>query len=311
MPHSHQLFPTAIETLPVDTPNLNPDKYQFLRALRPFSFSVALITCGLGVAIAFERGQGDLVRALVVILAGVLLQGASNLANDHADLHFWHSRTGMLADQIIKQIRFNFKVAGLFTLCASVMGIWLVITVGWPLLLLGISGVLAGYFYTGEPIVYKHRGFGVPAVFILTGILMVSGAYYAVSGQWDNHVLWSAVPVSLISAALLVSNEIRDYLDDKASSIKTLTVRVGFDNAKAIYMVLLLVVFPISFYQFWQGLLWNPLFLLPSLLFIWQPAKLLLCSPGDIELAKLPPLTGRFFLVFGLGYILSFISWGQ
>ncbi|WP_422137657.1 prenyltransferase [Endozoicomonas sp. ALC020] len=289
----------------MDTPNLNPDKYRFARALRPFSFSVALITCGLGVAVAFSKGEGDIARAVAVMIAGILLQAASNLANDHADLHFWNSKTGQLAEQVIQQIRRNFAFAGLFALVATVIGLWLVWKTGWPLFLMGLFGVTAGYFYTGEPIVYKHLGLGVPAVFILTGVLMVSGSYYAVSGVWNNKLLWVSIPVSLLTAALLVSNEIRDYLEDQSSNIRTLTVRIGFDTSKKLYAILLLSVYPISYYLYLNNLLIKPVYLIFSLLLILQPIKLLRCSPGDYELNKLPPLSGRFFLVFGICFILS------
>lgn len=288
-------------------PYLNPDKYRFVRALRPFSYSVALITCGLGVTLSFVREHGDLLRGILVIMAGVLLQAASNLANDHADLALWKNRTGKMAELANSRIRFNFCIAGLCTLFASLMGLYLVLDVGWPLLVFGFSGVVAGYFYTGAPIHYKSRGLGVPAVFLLTGVLMVSGAYYAVSAEWSNQVVLISLPVSLLASALLLANELRDSHDDKANNIGTLTVRIGFDCSKALYALCLLLTYPLSFYLFISGYIQNPLFLLISLIFAWQPMRLLMCEAGDVQLARLPPLTGRFFVIFGLGYIFSVI----
>ena len=287
------------------TPYLNPEKYRFVRALRPFSYSVALITCGLGVTLSSVRDHGDPLRGLLVILAGILLQAASNLANDHADLALWKNRTGSMVELAVGRIRFNFMVAGLLTLIASLMGIYLVLDVGWPLLAFGVSGIVAGYFYTGEPVHYKSRGFGVPAVFLLTGVLMVSGAYYAVSAEWSNQVVLISLPVSLLASALLLANELRDYLDDKANKIGTLTVKIGFNNSKALYTLCLLLTYPVSFYLFIIGAIQNPLFLLLSLVFVWQPLRLLMCEAGDVQLVQLPPLTGRYFIVFGVGYILS------
>lgn len=304
MAHSSTLSRLS-ENPQVDRSNLHPEKYRFAKALRPFSFSVALITCGLGIAVAFSMGEGDIARAVAVMMAGILLQAASNLANDHADLHFWNGRAGLLAEQAIQQIRRNFAIAGLFILLAIAIGLWLVWMTGWPLFLLGLFGVITGYFYTGEPIVYKHRGWGVPAVFLLTGVLMVSGSYYAVSGIWSNELIWVSIPVSLLTAALLVSNEIRDYLDDQSSSIRTLTVRMGFDASRILYISLLLMVYPISYYLYLNNLIMNPVYLIFSLLVIWQPIKLLKCSPDDYQLTNLPPTTGRFFLVFGICFIFS------
>ena len=289
------------------TPYLNPDKYRFIRALRPFSYSVALITCGLGVTLSFVHDHSDSLRGVLVILAGVLLQAASNLANDHADLALWKNRTGSMAELAVRRIRFNFLIAGVLTLTASLMGVYLVINVGWQLLVFGASGIIAGYFYTGGPIHYKSRGLGVPAVFLLTGVLMVSGSYYAVSGEWSNQVVLTSLPVSLLASALLLANELRDYLDDKAHKIGTLTVKVGFNNSKALYTLCLLLTYPLSFYLFIIGAIENPLFLLFSLVFVWQPLRLLMCEAGDVQLARLPPLTGRYFVVFGLAYIFSVI----
>ena len=289
----------------MDTTHLNPDKYRLIKALRPFSYSVALITCGLGVALAYSHNLGDGLRSLMVIFAGVFLQAASNLANDHADIALWRKRSGDLSQQVIRHIQRNFLLAGIFVLVASLMGLWLVSQVGWPLLLLGILGVLGGYSYTGEPLNYKQRGWGVPAVFLLTGVLMVAGSYYAVSGEWSNQMMLLSVPVSLLASALLLANETRDYLDDLNCNIRTLTVRIGFEKAKVLYAILLLVVYPLSFYFFLNGGISNLLYLLPSLAFVWQPVRLLFYGPGDMQLVCLPPLTGRFFMVFGLGFIYS------
>lgn len=289
----------------MDTLDLNPDKYRLVRALRPFSYSVALVTCGLGVVLAYQQGNGNELRALLVILAGVLLQAASNLANDHADIALWKQQPGELAKQVIQQIKLNFMLAGIFTFSACLMGVWLVKEVGWPLLMLGIIGVAGGYFYTGEPVNYKQRGWGVPAVFLFTGVLMVSGAYYAVGGVWDSIIAWISVPVSLLASALILSNEIRDYLDDTSHNIRTLTVRIGLIKAKSLYALLLLSVFPLSFLLYWLGELSNPFYILIALPLTIQPLKLLGNRADDAEMVRLPPLTGRFFMVFGLCFIFS------
>ncbi|MDP0563120.1 MAG: prenyltransferase [Candidatus Endonucleobacter sp. (ex Gigantidas childressi)] len=283
----------------------SPDKYRLIRALRPFSYSVALVNCGLGVALACFHGKGDPLRAILVIVAGVLLQAATNLANDYADIGFWMKHSGVMVGGVVKQIRLNCFLAILLTVIAITIGIWLSLQVGWYLLALGAVGVFGGYSYTGEPIHYKRLGLGVFAAFVFTGVLMVVGSNYAVCGVWDTKVILISIPVSLLSSALLFSNEIRDYTDDLSCSIRTMTVRVGIRLAKLVYGLLLFAVYPVSLWLSWKGWVNNLLYLLPSLLFIWQPIWLLLKSTEDSQLIRLPPLTGRFFLCFGVGFILS------
>ncbi len=284
---------------------LNPEKYRLIRALRPFSYSVALVTCGLGVALAYEQGRGNLLRAVLVMMAGVLLQAASNLANDHADLALWRHRYDTQSAQAVKQIKRNFLLAGICALIASAMGLVLVWQVGWPLLVLGVFGVLGGYFYTGEPVNYKQRGLGVPAVFLLTGVLMVSGTYYGVSGVWSYWIGLISIPVSLLASALLLANEIRDYNEDLDHNIQTLTVRMGLSASKKLYVAVVISVFPVSLLLYGLDAIHSPCWLLPPLLFVPRPLTLLNPRCKNKAAKQLPPVTGRFFMVFGICFILA------
>ena len=278
----------------------NPEKYRLIRALRPFSYSVALITCGLGVALAWVHEQGDVLRSVMVMLAGVFLQAAVNLFNDHADLSYWQQRSDETALRVVQRIQQNTRYALGFAVAGVVIGLWLVLESGWQLFVLGLVGVLGGYAYTGEPIQYKNHGLGVPGVFIFTGILMVTGGYYAVSNEWHIQVLLLAVPVSLLSAALLLANELRDFNDDKLAGIKTLTVRVGCSLARQIYLGCMLSVIPLSIVFLWLGILPGWYWTLPSLLVLIQPYKTVKAMKA---LETLPPMTGRFFMLFGVGFI--------
>jgi len=266
---------------------------------------VAIVACGLGVALAYHQGNGSEVRAVLVILAGLLLQAASNLVNDHADITLWQQHSGEQARQAIAQISFNFRLAGVLALLGCLIGLWLVQEVGWPLLALGIFGVIGGYCYTGEPVNYKELGLGVPAVFLFTGVLMVTGACYAVGGSWNYEMVWVSIPVSMLSSALILANEIRDHQDDVHHNIRTLTVRVGLSKAKWLYGGLLLAVFPFSIALYWVGSLSNPLYLLLALPFVVAPLKLLSDHCDEKDRERLPPLTGRFFVLFGFSFILS------
>ncbi len=280
----------------------NPEKYRFVRALRPFSYSVALIVCGLGVALAWAHDDGDIVRSIAVMLAGVLLQAAVNLFNDHADLPYWKQRSDATALRVVQRIGLNTRYALGFTVAGVLIGLWLVFESGWQLFVLGLTGVVGGYAYTGEPIQYKNNGLGVPGVFLFTGILMVAGSYYAVTSEWHIQVLLLAVPVSLLSASLLLANELRDFNDDKLAGIKTLTVRVGCSIARQIYLGCMLSVVPLSFVFYWLEILPGWYWTLPSLLVLIQPYKTVNSMQA---LETLPPMTGRFFMLFGVGFIVA------
>ena len=285
---------------------LDPNKYRLAREIRPFSYSVALITCGLGVLLAYIHGYESTYRAVLVILAGILLQAAVNLMNNFGEHKLWLVRRDADAQLALKLIFRNNRLGILCGLLACGMGILLVLETGWPLLLLGIFGVIGGYGYTGEPINYKARGLGVALVFLFMGELMIIGAYYAVTGVWDLRVLALGLPVSLLSSALLLSNELRDVEEDLAANVKTLTVRIGFPLARSLYLAMMTSVYIVSLVLYMGGSLNTLWFLLPSLLVFWQPIKLALSTE---PLNALPPITGRFFMIFGICF-LACAAWG-
>ncbi len=285
-----------------------PSKYFLLKALRPFSLSVAVVTCGLGIALAVKAGEGNTFRAVLVMLAGLLLQSAVNFFNDYADLSFWKGRTDSYAKTVTGLIRRNTCIAIVITIMAVAMGLVLVIQSSWLLLVLGLIGIVGGYFYTGAPIAYKNRGLGVLGVFLFTGVMMVAGSYLAVTGRWSWEVCLYSIPVSLISSMLLLANELRDIDDDIKNGILTFTARVGFEPAKHTYILLGLATMLATIVMMFTGILASPLWLLPSILALRVPVLMLLRTNGHGRcswLCRLPPLTGRFFVVFGLGFMLA------
>lgn len=283
---------------------LNANKYRFLRELRPFSYSVALITCGLGSLLAYLDGFEQVGRIVLVMAAGFLLQAAVNLVNNFSERDYWSEKSGATAALALHRIRRNNTIGLAFGVIALLIGLYLVSQVGWPLLLLGALGVLGGYGYTGAPINYKARGLGVILVFWLMGVLMVVGSYYAVAGSWSERSLWLSVPVSMLSAALLLSNELRDIAEDRAQGVKTLTVRIGYRPALMLYLFLLLGVYPVCGFFWQQSWLQQGLWLLPSILLLLPIFRAL---RHGAPLQSLPPWSGRHFMLFGAGLLLSLI----
>lgn len=270
-------------------------KYRLLRALRPFSFSVALITCLVGVVSAFQLPQFSWLIAAFILLAAVVLQAGVNLINDYSDL-------SLIGDSRLRlMIERNFRIGLICFLLAAMVGIYLVTYVGTGLLILLLIGLAGALGYTLEPVNFKRRGLAVVLVFWLMGVLMVCGSYYIIAGSLEWSVFWRSVPVSLISSLLLLANEIRDIDTDTAAGIRTLSVRIGRQRAQLLYRTLLLAVIVLSGLFWWLQLVSSGWWLvsLPLILLLWQRVS------QSSELSKLPPDTGRFFMLFGLSYCLS------
>ena len=120
------------------------------------------------------------------------------------------------------------------------IGIVFVTIHGWPILLLGVFGILAGLLYTGAPVAYKYFGFGDLAVFILMGPLMVIGSYYVLTGSFDYSALLISLPVGCLVTGILSGNNLRDIAPDKVARIKTTAGLLGHRWASREYSLLIM-----------------------------------------------------------------------
>ncbi len=273
-----------------------PDKTAFIKALRPFSLIVAIATCGLGISLALLDGAENISLAWLVIIAGVLLQIAVNLINDYRDINN-HQFTSV-QQQAIKH---NTRIGWLFMLLAILLGLYMISIRGWPLLLLGITGIFGAWGYTGGQINYKARGLGILLVFLFMGVLLIGGSYYVVIGEYHWNIFWLSLPFSLLSSLLLLSNELRDYEEDLAAGIRTLSVRLGYEVGVKLYYWLVALIYIISVLLYQAKMLHGVILLLVTMLVLWQPLKLL-HSPQQ-QRYRLTTLTGRFYFIYSITYI--------
>ncbi|KHD11054.1 hypothetical protein PN36_07655 [Candidatus Thiomargarita nelsonii] len=272
------------------------DKTLFLSALRPFSLVVAVATCGLGVSLALIDQASDASLAWLVLIAGVLLQIAVNLINDSGE------NLAITASQRWR-IKRNALVGWITMLIAVLLGLYMVSIRGWPLFVLGVVGVLGAWGYTGGRVNYKQRGLGILLVFLLMGVMLIGGSYYTLTGEYQWKVFCLSLPFSLLSSLLLLSNELRDYEEDLAAGIRTLSVRLGYQVGVKLYYLLVALLYFISALLFWANMLPSLLLLMMTALALWTPLKLL--NAAQRQRRILTPLTGRFYFIFSIAYFVT------
>ena len=272
------------------------DKSRFIHALRPFSLVVAVATCGLGVSLALVEGSTEYFLAGLVVFTGILLQIAVNLINDYRDIHSEHFTASQK-----RAIKRNTQAGWAVMAISILLGFYMVSLRGWPLLVLGIVGVFGAWGYTGGQINYKERGLGILLVFFLMGVLLIGGSYYVVTGSYHWDIFWLSLPFSLLSSLLLLSNELRDYEEDLAAGIKTLSVRLGYHVGVKLYYWLVALVYLASVLLYQAEILHGVTLLLITAAALWQPFKLLKLPQS--QRCRLTPLTGRFYLVYSLAYL--------
>ncbi len=221
----------------------------WLQAARLRTLPAALAPVFVGTAAAYaaveEIRWGTFLAAL---FGSIFIQIGTNLANDYSD-----ARRG--ADTVDRLGPVRVTAAGLVTprrvliatwsafAIAVGFGLYLAFAVGPELIAVGVASIGAGLLYTGGPRPYGYEGLGELFVFIFFGIVAVNGAYYVQLEAFDAVPLLLAVAVGLLSAAILVVNNIRDIETDARVNKRTLAVRIGRERTRRLFAALLVAAF--------------------------------------------------------------------
>jgi 1,4-dihydroxy-2-naphthoate octaprenyltransferase len=233
-------------------PTERPDPLRiWLMAARPRTLPAAVAPVLVGTALAATEGTFHVLRFIATMLGALLIQVGTNLSNDYSD-----ARRGADTDDRLGPVRVTagglvpprqvlvatYVAFGL----AVLVGIYLVVTAGWQLLLVGAASILAGVLYTGGPRPYGYEGLGEVFVFLFFGVVAVTGSYFAQVErlEWEAFVL--AVPVGMLAAALLMVNNTRDMETDRRAGKRTIAVRLGRARARRIYAAEVYLAFVVA-----------------------------------------------------------------
>lgn len=222
------------------------------KASRPLSLTLAFYSTTLGMAVAHLEGKlfsgninYDLKLIFLVTTAGLFVQTGTNFINDYFEceyknIHFIEGKKYNFLGKKRSSFSILIFLLGILSfLITALLGLYIISITTQKLILIGVLGIIGGYAYTGEPIVYKKRGLGTPLSFVLMGPLMVMGTHLAFTHHYSWRPILLGLPISLLIPVLMLSNELRDFERDSLLGIKTLTVRIGFKKAKIIYIILL------------------------------------------------------------------------
>jgi 1,4-dihydroxy-2-naphthoate octaprenyltransferase len=199
----------------------------------------AVVPVAVGTAAA--AGVAGIVwwRAAAALIVALSLQVATNFVNDYADGRRGTDtgRVGPLrlvgsglatVGQVRRAALAAFAVAG-------AAGLALAFAVGPELLAVGAVSMAAGWAYTGGPKPYGYLGLGELFVFVFFGLVATAGSTYVQAERVTGLSLVAAVPVGLLSVALLVVNNLRDIPTDATAGKQTLAVRVGDRATRRLY----------------------------------------------------------------------------
>ena len=219
-------------------------------ASRPATLTAAVVPVMVGTAVSHALGDFKRGPAVAALLGSILIQIATNFANDVFD-HEKGADTeerlgptravqaGLLTPRAV-------RTGMLVTIALAVAtGIYLTWSAGWPIVAIGVASILSGLAYTGGPYPLGYHGLGDVFVMAFFGFVAVCGTVFVETGAVPPLAILASIPVGAIATCILVVNNLRDRHTDVKAGKRTLAVRLGRRAVLLEYALLMLASYAV------------------------------------------------------------------
>jgi len=282
----------------------------------PF-FQAVIVPSLLGTAIVWYRtGKFYWQYFLLATLAVVFINAGTNLTNDYFDHQSrsddinreatpFSGGSRVIQENLISPGRI-YRTSLIFFGLATLIGLYLTFARGLLVLVIGILGVLSGYFYTASPIRIGYRGWGELVAGLNCGPLVVAGAYYVQAQTLSLEALFISIPVGLLIAAVLYINEFPDHACDKVAGKNTLIVTMGRERArKGFYSLLLGTYLFIILGTILRIVPWTVIVSLLTFPLAWKAMKIVHSNYSSTQ-ELIPAMSSTVTIHLSVGILLSF-----
>lgn len=284
---------------------------EWLIATRPWSFPASAMPVLVTLAYLYWL-QNDInwINGIWALINIVIFHAAGNTWSDYFDFKrgvdtkdTYGVKTltgGMFTPKEIYRLSLGLLAVALLA------GIGLLMCTGLPLLYIGIGGAACALLY--PPL--KYHALGDVVIFLAYAFLPTLGTSYVTTGIFNWDVLWVAIPVGLITVAILHANNTRDIRTDSHADIRTLAMKLGGKMSMFVYCAEIL--FPFGWiagcaatgtFPLWTLLI--AVVLIPAIGNVRMVSQL--PRKGEAAIANLDEMTAKLQLLFSLIFALSFV----
>lgn len=280
-------------------------------AVRHWSFPASAMPVVVTLAYLFWMKEDvDWVNGVWALLNIVIFHAAGNTWSDYYDYKRGVDAKDTFGAKTLTDGMFTpkeiYRLSLGLLIVALAGGVGLLLRTGLPLLYIGLGGAACSLLYP----VLKYNALGDVVIFMAYALLPTLGTAYVATGliYWD--VMWIAIPVGLITVAILHANNTRDIQTDARAGIKTLAMKLGEKTSVILYCIETLFPFgwiigcAVTGTFPWWSLLVLPV-LIPAMQNILRyPVK------GASAIIHLDEQTAKLQLLFSWAFALSFFIAG-
>lgn len=218
----------------------------WLKIARPATLSASVCPIAIALCAAGLEGKFCFVTAFFTLISALGIQILSNFFNDYYDYKKGADGEGRLGPKraisegwvTSRQMIQAIAIVGLIAVSS---GAYLVYKGGFPILIVGVSGIFFAWLYTATRFSLSYLGIADVFVLVYFGPVATVGAYYLQTGLYSFKMLAAGIACGLISMAILTANNLRDFEQDKRNRKKTIIVRMGLAWGQIFYILLLLI----------------------------------------------------------------------
>jgi 1,4-dihydroxy-2-naphthoate octaprenyltransferase len=206
----------------------------------------------IGAAVAWKDGFFDPALLLLAWFCVEMIHAATCMTND-----YWDYRSGADAvgehtifnagSRVIQQGRMSpGLVVTLSCVCymlGGLTGIYLAVTRGWPIALLGVAGVLLGYGYTAPPARLAYRGLDQLTVALCYGPLTILFGYYVQSRRFTPEMLLVSAVYAITASMILYVKGFQDTEFDRRARKESVVIKLGPERAASLFIYFFLAAY--------------------------------------------------------------------
>lgn len=221
--------------------------------IRPAYLALSFLPVVLGSVVAWTQsislktphGNFHPIKFVLILIAVLLLQISAHLINDYydylrgIDTNNSLGPGGLIQQGLIKPVRV--LVAGLIALgVGALLGTFVAVSGGWLVIIFGLMGVLAAYFYSGRPKGLSSLALGELICFFIFGPLTTISSYIVQTGHLDRIVYIYSISLGLLATAFIHLNNMRDTESDAPAGKLTIASLLGLRLSRTLYVILVI-----------------------------------------------------------------------
>ena len=232
----------------------------WVEASRPKTLLAAFAPVIIGTALAYRDGVVHLPAAACALASAVCIQIGTNFYNDYADFAKGSDTDERIGPRrathagLVTALQMKHAAAVAFGLAVATGG-YLMWRGGWPIVIVGVLSIAAGYLYSATRFALAYVGIADLFVLVFFGPIAVGGTYFVQAQTIEPYVLVAGLAPGLLATAILLVNNIRDVRQDREARKLTLVVRYGRGVGVVMYVmcVVLAALVPLALLLGYSG----------------------------------------------------------